>query len=93
MCAFSDKKKSIWPWTLVALVMIGTTAMLDKEAVNKNALSTQVAKKQEINRAYSPTIASLTHETNLSPNISLRKKLYGALGWPAFFIEDNHFTF
>jgi hypothetical protein len=65
MCAFSGKKKTIWPWTLVALLMIGITATLEQETGNKDALSTHVAQIQEKNSGFSQATAYLTHDTKL----------------------------
>jgi hypothetical protein len=93
MCSFSGNKKTIWPWTLVALLMIGMTATLEQETGNKDALSTQAAQIQEINSGFSQATAYLTHDTKLSPQISVRKTIYGVLGFPAFFLQDKPFPF
>jgi hypothetical protein len=72
MCAFSGKKKTIWPWTLVAFLMIGMTAILEQESQNKEPLSTLTVQSQEKNKKISLVTAHLNHKENLSPEISLR---------------------
>ena len=93
MCAFSGKKKTIWPWTLVAFLMIGMTAILEQESQNKEPLSTLAAQSQDINKKFSLVTAHLNHEDHLSPKISLRQIFFGVLGFPAAFLQDKPFPF
>jgi hypothetical protein len=93
MCAFSGKKKTIWPWTLVALLMIGMTAILEQESQNKELLSTLTIQSQDKNKKLSFVTSHLNHEENLSPEISLRQIFFGVLGFPAAFLQDKPFPF
>lgn len=93
MCAFSGKKKAIWPWTLVAVLMICMTAILEQGAGDQGTLSTQVAQSQKVDNKLSKVIAYLTPQTTHTPKISLRQTFYGVLGFPAFFLQDKPLPF
>ncbi|MBF0454816.1 MAG: hypothetical protein HQL72_08400 [Magnetococcales bacterium] len=86
MCAFSGKKRRVWPWTVLSILMIVMVSFLDREKADQPFYADlAVDHVQE-----QPLVNTLSSLYTLKPeHLTWKSAFLGVLGFPAVLLQEK----